>query len=247
MPSLSPSQIRTLRLLKRTAIVYLLLRYLDQPAGEVEVARILEINRGTARKYLRALTDIGLVTRAHYRDGYTITNKGRQMFPGEPRAGRSDLNRMVVKPPATPLNTVVNDSDIEEVNKEALTGPLVKESPVEADLIWQALAAAGIKRNRRTERLAQMAHITPEYIQAHHRALVDSGRGEAAGLLVTILESGERPPNGDPSTGLDPDIEYLRLNPFGSSRQSAYDRLKARGVPIPNDIDLEGITRHGSS
>ena len=40
--NMQPSDIRTFRLLKRTAIVYLLMLYLDRPVGESEIARLLE-------------------------------------------------------------------------------------------------------------------------------------------------------------------------------------------------------------
>jgi predicted DNA-binding transcriptional regulator len=240
--SLSPSHIRTFRLLKHTAIVYLLLLYLDQPTGESEVARILEIDRKTARKHLLSLTYLGLVTRLKRQSGYILTGAGRQMILGESPTEEPNIKKMGRFSPFSIVNTVnvVND---EELKEKEINHHVGKFSPVEddpkKDPIWDALNAAGISRNRRTARLAKLPHITPEYITAHHQALKESGKGNSTGLLITILESGKSPPSQSPLADLDPDIEYLRLNPHGKFRKSAFERLKARHVSLPPDLAMD--------
>jgi len=54
--------IRILRLHKKTATVYLLVCQ-DRPLRVVNVARLLEIDRSTARGYLYSLVSIGLIAR----------------------------------------------------------------------------------------------------------------------------------------------------------------------------------------
>ena len=90
MSSLLPSEnVRLLRLLKKTAAVYLLLNSLEGAATETEIARLLEISRGTARCHLQSLLEVELVVRiparnsAHLNEygGYCLTPAGRQMLP----------------------------------------------------------------------------------------------------------------------------------------------------------------------
>jgi hypothetical protein len=71
------------RSLKKTAIVLMLLFRLDKPVGESEIARILDIHPETTRIYLRSLARLGLVTRTHRFNGWTLTAGGRQMILGE--------------------------------------------------------------------------------------------------------------------------------------------------------------------
>ena len=193
---MQPSDIRTFRLLKRTAIVYLLLLYLDRPVGESEIARLLEIDRTTARKHLRSLSTIGVVSRAHFHNGYILTGSGRQMILGEPPLEQPNINGMGRFSPVSITTTIKESKYIDDLNivEEDLTDQLVKKPPVENTPVWTALHEAGITRNRRTERLSQLPHITPEYITGHPLALQRAGKGSHTGLLVTILESGEPAP-----------------------------------------------------
>lgn len=72
-----------------------------------------------------------------------------------------------------------------------------QEDSTEPDLddeVWQALLEAGITPNARTLRLAELEHITPEYIRAHHMGLQSANKGLQTGLLITILESGAPAP-----------------------------------------------------
>ena len=73
---------------EKTAAVYLLLNCLDGAATETEIARLLEIDRGTARCHLHSLAAIGLVERIRARSsaylseygGYCLTPAGRQLL-----------------------------------------------------------------------------------------------------------------------------------------------------------------------
>jgi hypothetical protein len=67
------------RALKRTAVVLMLVRYLDKPVGEGEIAAILDMDPKTARAHLRSLASLGLLTRLQFHRGYQLTHAGRQM------------------------------------------------------------------------------------------------------------------------------------------------------------------------
>jgi hypothetical protein len=55
--AISIEGLRILRLLKKTAAVYLLLLFLDRPLRVTDAARLLEIDRETARKHLLSPAD----------------------------------------------------------------------------------------------------------------------------------------------------------------------------------------------
>jgi hypothetical protein len=52
----------------------------------------------------------------------------------------------------------------------------------------RALREAGLLPNQRVRALAQLEHLTPEYVRAHRQHLVARGKGSHTGLLVKILE-----------------------------------------------------------
>ena len=185
---MEPTILRAFRLLKKTAIVYLLLLYLDRPAGESEIARLLEIDRSTARNHLRSLSAIGLATRLKHQQGYLLTNLGRQMLSGE--IEHPKIKNLEEIPPS-PIITAVKDSGS---YSDSLTTETIEQMegipPFDNTPVWSALNKAGITRNHRTQRLATLPHITPDYITAHRLTLKHAGKGNQTGLLISILESG---------------------------------------------------------
>jgi hypothetical protein len=80
---LHPKEVELFRCLKKTAIVLMLLFRLDKPVGEREIASILDMYPTTVRTYLRSLASLGVVTRTHRYNGWTLTAGGRQMILGE--------------------------------------------------------------------------------------------------------------------------------------------------------------------
>ncbi|MEJ2263865.1 MAG: DnaA N-terminal domain-containing protein [Anaerolineales bacterium] len=84
MPSqLHPKEVELFHCLKKTAILLMLLFRLDKPVGESEIASILDIHPQTIRSYLESLARLGVVTRTHRYQGWTLTGGGRQMILGE--------------------------------------------------------------------------------------------------------------------------------------------------------------------
>jgi predicted transcriptional regulator len=80
---LQPREVELFRCLKKTAILLMLLFRLDKPVGEIDIASILDIHPQTVRTYLKSLARLGVVTRTHRYQGWTLTGGGRQMILGE--------------------------------------------------------------------------------------------------------------------------------------------------------------------
>jgi predicted transcriptional regulator len=80
---LHPKEVQLFRCLKKTSILLMLLFRLDRPVGESEIASILDMYPTTVRTYLRSLSHLGVVTRTHRYNGWTLTAGGRQMILGE--------------------------------------------------------------------------------------------------------------------------------------------------------------------
>jgi len=68
------------RNVRKAAIVWLLIIRLDpQPVTETIAAETLQIDKETARKYLRTLHECEIITRLGRYKGYTLTDGGRQL------------------------------------------------------------------------------------------------------------------------------------------------------------------------
>jgi DNA-binding IclR family transcriptional regulator len=76
---LTPELIRYLRSLRKTAVVLLLLHFLDRPTGETEVARILDLSVRSSREMLHSLEHLGLVSRSARLNGYCLTESARAL------------------------------------------------------------------------------------------------------------------------------------------------------------------------
>jgi len=80
IPPLSIEEKLIYRNVKRAAILWLLMMRLDpRPVTESDAAEILQIDRGTARKYFKALVDVSVITRLGRYDGFILSESGRQM------------------------------------------------------------------------------------------------------------------------------------------------------------------------
>ena len=86
------------RNIKRAAIVWLLLLRLDpQPITETTAADILQIDRATARKHLKSLSEIGICTRLGRYNGFILTQTGRQLaLPTELENGRGRFSPSLI-------------------------------------------------------------------------------------------------------------------------------------------------------
>lgn len=183
--------IQLFRSLKKCAIVLLLMRWAGRPLGEAEVAAILDSSRTTVRVQLKSLAALGYARRVRFHDGFELTELGKGLFTGQ--AGNF-----------CPLTTTTETPlmDIKD-GSESVTGKKGKNQPVEDGpessepvdpQVEAALRQAGIMLNARTRRLARMQHVTPHYIRLHHQSLYLTRGIRSPGLLVSILESGQPPP-----------------------------------------------------
>ena len=117
---LSPSEVANIRSLKKTAVVYLVMLRLDRPTGPSEIADILDIHIGTVQSYLRSLTQLGIVTRTGYMNGYILTAIGRQMALGHPVE-----NSQVSSSTSIDRSSLIEDRIIKEEEGETVEIPQV--------------------------------------------------------------------------------------------------------------------------
>ncbi len=186
MPLETP-QIRTLRLFKRAAAVYLLLLLTNAPLHPSDIAHLLDLHPQTVRQCLRLLLEHDLASRATPDGAYHLTPGGRAFLqPGEGKiasGGGIIINTTTastvknLNPPTAEAAVIISPAD-------------AKFSSSASEAIWQALQQAGITPNPRTRRLAGLPHLTPDYITAHFLQLKRLGKAHQTGLLITILESG---------------------------------------------------------
>ncbi|NGX46498.1 MAG: hypothetical protein K940chlam2_01690 [Chlamydiae bacterium] len=209
MTNLDAATTAQLRLIKKYAIVLITLFILDRPAGSSEIARILEIDRNTASKYLKSAVDLGIVTRTHFHEGYQLTDIGRQLYLGlnftplapvdkpvdnfqllkKPTVDLGVLRKFSAVEPATALKTLKNLKDLKDLKAEA-DPPLLKNSAVnpQFDENLEELRKAGIYSPKNKE-LANLPHVTPEYVSSHAQKASKEGKG--IGMLIYRIQEAD--------------------------------------------------------
>ena len=188
--------IQLFRSLKKSAIIVLVMKWAGAPLGEAQLAAILDSSRTTVRAQLNSLCALGYARRVRFHGGFVLTDLGQALFGGEmdkicPVPNTADLNLLKSKLDSETEAPIAGNSCPVETDPIA-TGP-PEPQPVDP-LIAAALRSAGIMLNNRTRALARMAHITPEYIRAHHQHLYVTRNNRSPGLLVSILESAQPAP-----------------------------------------------------
>ncbi len=172
--SLTPDEIRVFRAIKKTAAIYLLLVRLARPAGEVELARILEMDPETARIHLNSLAAIGLLLRGSVHAGWRLSTLGGGLLNGE---------NAEFDPTTTAEEIQESNQVMAAAEEEAETGRFFKAR--------QALRECGIGEPT-ASRVAALRHVTPEFIRAH--GLKARQEGSPSGLLVHRIRCGDPAP-----------------------------------------------------
>ncbi|RPI32293.1 MAG: hypothetical protein EHM70_09300 [Chloroflexota bacterium] len=213
-------QIQLLRSLKKTAVILLLMAWIGRPTGETEIASILEIGICTARRYLVWLERAGFIRRDRFHAGFQLANEGFRLLSNGVSSDSHDEPAQFERVPAIIINDISlnQESEVEsttiiapppaQIERVLSNGsPKPEKEPVpEIDPeLAAAFKAAGIVLNTRTRRLAQMSHVTPEYVRAHYDELKSRRKGDITGLLIVTLESGLPAPEPEP----DPNMRYV--------------------------------------
>ena len=183
--------VQLFRSLKKSAIVLLLMKWAGRPLGEAEVAAILDSSRTTVRSQLKSLAALGYAHRVRFHDGFELTKLGEGLFEGS--TGNFFPLAITTDPP---LDFKMGSET--ETGRKGKNLPVGEEpaspQPVDPE-VEAALRRAGIMLNARTRRLARMEHVTPQYIRLHQQSLYLTRGIRSPGLLVSILESGQPPPD----------------------------------------------------
>lgn len=91
---------------------------------------------------------------------------------------------------------ITKDSLINELtlnNNKIRNNSVSDKSNPDLAAIWAELAQMGVKRNARTEKLANLPHVTPDYVLAKRLEFVRDNHGGSAwtGLFIKALENEE--------------------------------------------------------
>ncbi len=183
---LPTAEVNTLRSLKKTCIVLLLMIRLDRPLSRNQIAAILDIHVHTARQYLRQLSAASLV--AHTSTGWILTQAGSQLVL--PMGGAKITPPMLIN-----NNNRLKDTEIQEGS--IIKGGENNTPPMPA--IWSRLLSYGIDRNPRVEQIVNQPFMTLDYLKSHVDALDRKGYSmpQWAGMLVLQLETGIDPGHPD--------------------------------------------------
>jgi hypothetical protein len=189
---LSAQDIALFRALVKPAAAYLLMLSLGHPITAHDLAAILGIPEQTSAEYLRTLLSLNLIVWDEHENHYLL-NERNLIIPSdgiEPFVQGEPDHRNGVDLPAWPRNPM---------NKSWV------HSSKRTKQVWQELISAGVSLNPRTRELVRQHYVTPEYVRAHRLKMVASGKSgpQWAGLLVTILESGEPAPPLNPNGHLE--------------------------------------------
>ncbi len=187
-------EVQVIRLLKRQAIVLLLMLRYDRPWGETDIARVLDINNETARNYLRSLADIGLITRSSYHRGWILTTNGRQLIlplAEFPRVGPADSASLLAD---SATSTTLNNDYIPIVEEEVVVEEPAEFPRVDLDSIRKALAYQGISWTPRVAQICKYPWVTAEYISSQAQRLRKEGRF-STGLLLRVIQDNDPLPS----------------------------------------------------
>lgn len=188
---LTPSEVTTLRSIKKTAVVILLLFRLDRPVTVTQLAGMLEIDRHTASEYLNQLRYQGIVSPTNF--GWILTQSGSQLLlPGVEG----------IPPYTTTTTTTTIGRDrckTAAVAEEWGENPaIVSESGENSSIDYNrcqaaldALADYGVSDTPTIIGLVQSKeYITAKFVEGSAERLVKEKRFTTS-LLITVLRCGD--------------------------------------------------------
>jgi hypothetical protein len=189
--------ILVLRSLKKTAIIILLLMKYGKPLTAKQAAILLEIDEGTASKYMQSLQAIGLIDHLGRFKGYTLTQNAIQLtMPLGDKTGDSPVF------PTTTVINIDNNKVIKDIKTEAVEQK--RENPAFEEN-KKMLRACGIGEPS-LSKLADMEHVNKSYLEAMITSWKMSEKG--VGLLIHRIR------NADP----EPKITTISKGFFGRNR-----------------------------
>ncbi len=182
------------RALKKTAIVLMLLFRLDKPVGEGEIARMLDIHPETMRTYLRSLARLGMVTRTHRYQGWTLTGGGRQMILGEsnnewpggqgPIKQTEKIKASAENPRSLPAAAASLILSLKEENDEAAAeAEASAENPRWSARISRSLFSRRVRIIKKEDRIAEGRPRSDPMVQANLEAFRSIGLVKNAFVL----------------------------------------------------------------
>ena len=196
----SENPIRMVRELKGAGLsIVIALGLVNQRVSQEWLERSTAYTDKTVSQALTYLEEIGYVD--HTGSGWRlINNRARQLVmplmleeenPPDPEPEEDPEIKDTSRNNSDSLTTTINnidliDSVVVDSNNNTKTR---KNSDFEANL--EEFKRLGIGRNKRTEALAMMEHVNPQYVCAHLKGLK---KKDSKGLAIMRMEQGEDPP-----------------------------------------------------
>jgi predicted transcriptional regulator len=146
------------RCLKKTVILLMLLFRLDKPVGESEIANILDMYPTTVRTHLRSLARLGVVTRTHRYNGWTLTAGGRQMILG------ASTDETLAAQTGKIKTSVKNSRSSVEISRSLPMAAASLSFKEESDAAAAAQAGARVKNSRSRVKISRSRFIRNKHI-----------------------------------------------------------------------------------
>lgn len=221
MPPFNHQTLSTTKTLSGAPATIILAMFLASgPVGRNDLVTATSYGKDKIQEGLSILATLGIAERFQRYQGWRLTSRARQLIlpvdnsakpvdnpvdnmlkTSQGKAGRSAQS---TSPIITTINTDISNKGGNIKTKTDVPKSPQQTSPWEMDKhkpITNALRSAGVMKNDRTEKLLTFDHITPNYINAHHRDLIEKQTDPRyiTGRLVLILESGKPAPNLRPN------------------------------------------------
>jgi len=182
---IQPQTVATLRSMKRTAVIVLLLFTLSGPVQAKRVAELLDIDYQTTRKYLKELSLLGIITNTPA--GWTLLQDGTQLILPASNA-IYELERENIAPPLSASAACTSPSILLQEEEER-----TRDSRVVQCL--NTLEELGITATNQVLTILKDERITPEYIDSQAERLEKENRW-STGLLLTVIKCFDPIPQG---------------------------------------------------
>jgi len=205
---MNAAAISTLRALKSSAVIVLLLMQLNgQPTRARLIAEMLDMDYETVRRHLRALAHLGIVSESP--TGYILLQGGIQLVLSAdesaeiPRRFTAAATALDLNSSSSSSKTAIGKSDDSSVKPPEKRGnsalPLTEKRgnsalpPTEREkTALETLASLGISASypQVIHMVRQNLWITSDYIEAQANRLINEKR-YTTGLLLHVLKSGD--------------------------------------------------------
>lgn len=174
--------------------VYLVMLIVRQPLGETWIAQVTRYSQMVVHHALIYLSVKGLVRQISRFNGWVLVEEVAQL-PLMIEAGLANIESLSPTTATAAIGRTIKAGQQQQQDSRLTSRTREKRESFEVDpqieANLKALHAAGIN-GRTAEKLAQLQHINPNYIQAHIN--YGRSRNDGIGLIITRMQDGDEAP-----------------------------------------------------